>query len=178
MSTMGGPSRSGPSGPWCWTPPTLSTPSGSSAGLRHRPSCRRRPGSTSPNRTCSTQRILDQPVSQRLTASGMGSPRSEQRSMVLDVGLMVGRVGAGLEGGEDPGMVTAPCGLRRPCPPRQANPHDPQAAVLEHSGRRSGGLWRGEWWLSQNPRFCKQRPDDLGSGFQPGPRRSLDMPDW
>jgi hypothetical protein len=50
-STTAGPSWSKPSGPRCWTPPTPPTPSGSSASLRHRPSCRPRRGSTSPRRT-------------------------------------------------------------------------------------------------------------------------------
>jgi putative transposase len=64
-STTAGPSRSAPSGPECWRPPTPPTPSGSSASHQHRPSCPQRPGSTSPRRTCSTQPIPDQPVSQR-----------------------------------------------------------------------------------------------------------------
>jgi hypothetical protein len=46
-----------------------------SASHQHRPSYRRRRGSTSPNRTCLAQRILDQPASQKLTASGPLGPR-------------------------------------------------------------------------------------------------------
>jgi hypothetical protein len=70
MSTTAGPSSSKPSGLRCWTPPTPPIPSGSSASLRHRTSGRRRRGSTSPRKTRPPQQIPDQPVSQRLTASG------------------------------------------------------------------------------------------------------------
>jgi hypothetical protein len=69
MSTTAEPSSSKPSGPRCWTPPTPPIPSGSSASLRHRPSCRPQRGSTSPRRARPAQRIPDQPVSQGLTAS-------------------------------------------------------------------------------------------------------------
>jgi putative transposase len=58
------------SGPGCWRPPTPPTPSGSSASHQHRPHCQQRRGSTSHSGTCPAQRILDQPVSPRLTASG------------------------------------------------------------------------------------------------------------
>jgi hypothetical protein len=70
MSTTGGPSRSGPSEPSCWTRPTPPTPSGSSASHQPHRSCPPSPGSTSPPKP-SAQRILDQPVSLRLTPSGV-----------------------------------------------------------------------------------------------------------
>jgi putative transposase len=76
MSTTGGPNRSAPSGPSCWTRPTPPIPSGSSTSLRHRPSYQPQHGSTNP-RTHSAQRIPDQPVSQGLTAS---DPRPTQQS--------------------------------------------------------------------------------------------------
>ena len=69
MSTTAVPNRSAPSGPWCWTRPTPPIPNGSSTSLRHRLRCQQWRGSTNPRRTRSAQRIPDQPVSQRLTAS-------------------------------------------------------------------------------------------------------------
>jgi putative transposase len=66
MSTTGGPNRSGPSGPGCWTPPTPPIPSGSSPSRQYHPSCPPWRGSTNPRRGRSTQRIPDQPASQEV----------------------------------------------------------------------------------------------------------------
>jgi transposase InsO family protein len=66
MSTTGGPNRSGPSGPGCWTPPTPPIPSGSSPSRQYHPSCPPWRGSTNPRRGRSTQRIPDQSASQEV----------------------------------------------------------------------------------------------------------------
>ena len=63
-STTAGPSRSGPSGLWCWRPPPPPTPSGSSASHQPHRSCPPSPGSTNPPRRRSYKRD-DRQVSHR-----------------------------------------------------------------------------------------------------------------
>ena len=95
-STTAGPSRSAPSGPGCWRPPTPPTPSGSSASHQHRPSCQPQRGSTSPRRTCPAQRILDQPVSQKLTASASSCRPRRPRRLARPASVVCpGRAGHG-----------------------------------------------------------------------------------